>query len=164
MGLYEIVVFNKAPRKCDPATGLKVEESVKFLNLQESIDLVVAFLVHYCNETKSENLRTVVSALQKVQGNIKQNIHLLDWETYLIRARNDLNPKQNIFKGIAKLFSEQEVYDAMLLLLEERYKKYHEDDIGGCLSDLAYCDYGETADPAMAYFGEIFLCKIQSKR
>lgn len=139
-----------------------------FLNLQDSLEIVIMFLSHYCNETKSDNLKLILNTLKKIHNSSKTNIDLINWELYLNQAKNNLQKSKtypNIaYKNQSILFTEQEVFDAMILLLEENYKKSQADDIGGCLSDLAYCDYGETADPATAYFWQKFLAKVVTQK
>lgn len=139
-----------------------------FLSLQESLKVVIMFLSQYCKETKSENLKLILDTLKKASEGNGQSTYSIDWKGYLNQAKSNMQASNHCPEVASKnnsiLFTEQEVFNAMVLLLEDSYKKSQSDDIGGCLSDLSYCEYGETADPAMAYFWQQFLTKVKSQK
>ena len=123
------------------------------------------FLSHYCSETESDNIKVILNALEQITGNVQTKTDSIDWAKYLEQAKINLRHKNYYTRQSRNnsiLFTEQEVFDAMVLLLEEKYKIAEARDLGGCLSDLAYYEYGETADPAMADFWQKFLIDVKS--
>jgi hypothetical protein len=40
------------------------------LNKQDSLEIVILFLTHYCNETKCNNLKLIINNLKKATENI----------------------------------------------------------------------------------------------
>lgn len=123
------------------------------LNVGESLEVVIKFLSLHCSETESDNINLILKNLIKIRDG-KQS-YLTEWTQYLDRARIINLEKNN--QAISREFTEQEVFDAMVILLEDNYKKTKSDDLGGCLSELGYVEYGETADSAMAELWQKFL-------
>lgn len=125
-----------------------------FLTEQEALQAVIMFLEHYCSETKSDNLKNILNQLKEAK---KKNT--LDTWSRALRASKGTNftSTQPVI-----LFTEKEAYDAMISILEREFAQSKAADIGGCLSDICYVDYGETADPASAYFWKKILHSLKN--
>jgi len=92
-----------------------------------------------------------LNSLINIDQNNPPKNELIHWDNYLDRARKMISKKasrKSFTTNMVELFSEQEIFEAMILLLEDFYHKTNSDDLGAFLGDLLHPDYGETADDA----------------
>jgi len=133
------------------------------LTNKESVTLVKLFFQMFYST--SNDVLAVMNALP-YDGNTNQK-KSINWGKYLDIAKTNLI-KDGKFQPIDtksdKTISEEQVFDAMILLLEDIYKQTNSDDIGAFLSDLLHGDYGSTSDPAAWSDWEKCLQQVVSER
>ena len=120
------------------------------LTKQDALKTIILFIKMYCYEKNSNDAKNVLNSLMKTEQNKANGDELINWGSYLDCARKMIL-KQAAEKSSAtdiELVSEQETFEAMILLLEEYYNKTNSDDLGAFLGDLLHAKYGETADDA----------------
>jgi hypothetical protein len=124
------------------------------LNKKEALAAVVSYLQTYNSRTKPDETETLIKALSVPNLNKSANMIAIqkDWEDILYQLHK---------KNMDGIYTEKEIFDAMITLLEKYYERTNSDDIGGLLSDLGYIDYGATADPAAWYDWQDSLTKVK---
>ena len=120
------------------------------LTKQEALRTIILFIKMYCDETGSNDAKNILNNLQQVEQTKSIQNKVINLSYYLDNARKMiLKQSQNKFIATTlESFSEQEIFEAMILLLEEYYYKTNSNDLGAFLGDLLHAEYGETADDA----------------
>lgn len=136
------------------------------LTKEESIKLVNEFLQYFFDcSTEYEVILLLNNLIELSKNNVK--VSKINWEKYLIAAKSKLTKEgSHSFNGIEdnKTISEEQAFDAMILLLEDIYEQTASDDIGSFLGNLLHEEYGATSDPAAWYNWERFLQKVVSEQ
>lgn len=118
------------------------------LTKQEALRVIILFIKMYCDETGSNDAKKILNNLVEQNKTIENKVINLSY--YLDSARKMIftQPQNKLSATNDESFSEQEIFEAMILLLEEYYYKTNSNDLGAFLGDLLHDEYGETADDA----------------
>ena len=136
------------------------------LTKQEALKTIILFIKIYCDETNSNDAKNILNSLIKVEQNKVSENELINWGDYLDNARKMIleQGSEKSFSTNIELVSEQEAFEAMILLLEEYYNKTNSDDLGAFLGDLSHPEYGETADDAAWYDWQECLHQVKTSK
>jgi len=120
---------------------------MKILTKQEALKATILFLEQYYERTKPDETGAIAKNLVAAQNEKKYNKNFYLWDECLksVHKKLGFNDKSTVN------FTEEEVFEAMILFLEKYYEETNSGDIGGLLSDLLHGDYGSTSDPAAWY-------------
>jgi len=133
-------------------------ENMRILTEPEALKVTILFLQQYYERTKPDDAGIIAKDLLIAQSKRIYNENFCLWNKCLKKVHTKLE-----FNNKSKLnFTEEEVFEAMILFLEKYYEKTNSDDIGGLLSDLLHIDYGATADPAAWYDWQECLEKVKA--
>jgi uncharacterized protein (DUF2225 family) len=134
------------------------------LTKQEALSAIILFIKMYYDETHSRDAKNILNELQNIQNVTRENA-AINLDHYLDNARKIIlkQVQRNQVDSALGLVSEQEAFEAMILVLEEYYYKTDSDDLGSFLGDLLHGMYGSTSDPAAWEKWQECLKKIKNK-
>ncbi len=133
------------------------------LNNEEALNVFIAFLEQYYDRTCPNDTGIIAEALRNKNCRTHEQQDLLNsWENSLKEiAYSQL--KKNGLENINE-YTEKDVFEAIILMLEKYYEKTNSDDIGSFLGDLQHPSYGVTADPAAWHDWQRCLQQIKCTR
>ena len=113
------------------------------LNKEEALRTVIAFLKGHYNRTKSYDTGLIIDSLTHSNASILFN----NFMESLDKIHNEFINENKVVNSVP-LFTEEEVFEAMIGVLDKYYIKTNSDDIGVLLGGLLHAEYGDTADSA----------------